>query len=295
MQDIVNDYDPETYRLPYEFENQWFCLRYRPHEGITSFLDKRTGRELLGEGAAPFFTPLYEQTPLRRDNSDAACPEEWERRSIGRNIRGQHAQLYTGHLEEIVCLERGPVYTVLRLRFSLPGTVRADMFLKFYAAMPRVDFRLELGKTLSTDIESIFLPLTLSYPNRRLYLRKGTEAFRPGIDQLPGTCMEYYMSDQGLAFLSPEGGALIAAKDTPLIYMGEMKHHPILLCSGNEENNQKPVYSWIMNNTWETNFKMDLSGFGEYSYSLWLTDVQSPEEAMDELKERTFVPYVLII
>ena len=44
-------------------------------------------------------------------------------------------------------------------------------------------------------------------------------------------------------------------RDTPLIYMGEMKHHPIRLCDGGERNNHRPVYSWVMNNLWETNFK----------------------------------------
>ena len=44
--------------------------------------------------------------------------------------------------------------------------------------------------------------------------------------------------------------------------MGQMQHHPIVLCDNRRENNQRPVYSWIMNNVWETNFKMDLSGFG---------------------------------
>ena len=150
-------------------------------------------------------------------------------------------------------------------------------------------------KTLSSDIESVFLPLSLHLPDSSLYIRKGGEAFRPGVDQLPGTCMEYYMSDEGLAYLSPKGSALIAMRDTPLIYMGEMKHHPIRLCDGGERNNHRPVYSWVMNNLWETNFKMDLSGFCEYCYSLWLTDEQDPEQAMDELRERCFDPCVLVV
>lgn len=292
VRDLVNDYDPVTYRLPYGFENDWFSLAYRYHEGITSFVDKRTGRELLGEGVAPFFTPLYEQTSICNNNS---CPEYEERRRLGRNIRGQHAQLYAGTLEEVSCVERGPVFTELCLRYSLPGTVRANMVLRFYAAAPRIDFRLELGKTLSSDIESVFLPLTLALPDRTTCLRKGTEAFRPGMDQLPGACMEYYMSDHGLAFLSPEGSALIATRDTPLVYMGEMRHHPIQLCDNKRENNQRPIYSWIMNNTWETNFKMDLSGYCEFNYTLWMRDVQTPEQAMDALREATFDPYVLIV
>lgn len=295
IRDIVNSYEPVSYRLPYEVETPWFRLRYRIHEGVTSLVDMRTGRELLGEGFAPFFTPIYEVTPITGHGEGGPCWEEWERRRMGRNIRGKHAKAYAGELEDVSCVERGAVFTLLRLRYALPGTVRADMYVKLYEAMPRVDFRLELGKTISSDIESVFLPLQLHLPESSLYLRKGREAFRPGVDQLPGTCMEFYMSDDGLAYVSQAGSALVSTRDTPLVYQGELCHHPIRLCDGAPENNQRPVYSWIMNNDWETNFKMDLSGFCEYCYSLWLSGETNPEEAMDELRENTFDPYVLIV
>lgn len=112
--------------------------------------------------------------------------------------------------------------------------------------------------------------------------------------QLPGTCMEYSMSDDGLAYVCPQGSALIASYDVPLFYFGEMAHHPIRLCDNREENNRRPVYSWVMNNTWETNFKMDLSGFGEYRYTLWLSGETDPQQAMEELRERCFEPWPLI-
>ena len=80
---------------------------------------------------------------------------------------------------------------------------------------------------------------------------------RPGIDQLPGTNMEYYIADEGLVYRTKDQTILVNTFDTPLLYMGEMESHPILLCDNKEENNKRPVYSWIMNNTWETNFKMD--------------------------------------
>lgn len=294
VRDIINEYDPETYHLPYYFENKFFRLSYQPRKGITSFTDKRTGKELLGKGVAPVFTPVYEVTKIQNYHG-GDCPEEKERKMMGRNMRGQHAELYTGQLEGIICQERGPVFTVLRLRYTMPGSVHTEVVLKFFADIARIDFSLELGKTISCDIESIFLPLNLAFEDSSLYLRKGTEAFRPGVDQIPGTCMEFYMSDQGLAYLSPQGGAMIAMHDTPLVYMGVMCHHPITLCDGRKENNQRPIYSWVMNNIWETNFKMDLSGFGEYQYSLWLSDEQDPEQAMNQLREHTFAPHVLIV
>ena len=102
------------------------------------------------------------------------------------------------------------------------------------------------------------------------------------------------MFDDGLAYVGPQGSALIASYDVPLFYFGEMAHHPIRLCDNREENNRRPVCSWVMNNTWETNFKMDLSGFGEYRYTLWLSGETDPQRAMEELRERCFEPWPLI-
>lgn len=294
VRDIVNDYDAESYKLPYAFENDFFKLSYRPHEGITSFINKKSGKEMLSKKSYPFFTPLYERTEIRRDYSKFPCKEEVERRLMGRNIRGEHSELFVADLKEIIRHERGDVFSIIELKFSLEGAVHCSVFVKFFNEIPKIDFKLELGKTISSDIESVFLPLTLDLQKSEIFIKKGEEAFRPGIDQLPGTCMEFFMSDDGLGMTSDDGNLLIATKDTPLLYMGEMRHHPITLCDGKAENNQRPVYSWIMNNNWETNFKMDLSGFCEYMYSLSLTSGKDGVAAMDELRELQYVPYVLI-
>lgn len=280
--------------MVYGFENAFFKLTYRPHVGVTAFVDKRIGRDLLGVGGAPFFTPIHQVTPITPAHQRDGNPPELERRLLGRNIRGPHAVTTLGHLEEVIVEDRGVAFTQLRLRFTLPGTIHADTVVKFYNDVPRVEFWLELGKTLSTDIESIFLPLSLNLAGSQVYLRKGREAFRPGVDQLPGTCMEFYMTDDGLAYVSDQGSAVIATPDTPLVYFGELAHHPIRLCEGNPADNARPAYSWIMNNNWETNFKMDLAGFAQFHYCLWLTDDKTGEEAMNSLRERTFEPYVLI-
>ena len=82
--------------------------------------------------------------------------------------------------------------------------------------------------------------------------------------------------------------ALIASRDVPLYYFGEMRAHPIRLCENRPEDNRRPVYSWVMNNCWETNFKLDLSGFAEYRYTLWLSAETDPRRAMAELTARSF-------
>ena len=44
VRDIVNDYDPVTFRLPYGFENRFFRLEYEVGRGLCSLYDKAHGR-----------------------------------------------------------------------------------------------------------------------------------------------------------------------------------------------------------------------------------------------------------
>lgn len=261
VRDIVNDYDKETYQLPYRLENDWLRIGYRVGEGITSFYNKKTGTEMLKPGLENMFTPVYENTEIRKGVYG-------ERAALGRNIRGLHAAQYQGDLQDIRILDHGPVFDRVELVFELEGTRHSSVILKLYRQLPRVEFTYRIAKTLSEDIESVYLPLCLNLPGSSLHIRNGGVPMRPGVDQLPGSNMEYYMADEGLLYQNGNEGILINTLDTPLLYMGEMEHHPILLCDDKEESNHRPVYSWIMNNTWETNFKMDLSGFGEFRYVL---------------------------
>lgn len=278
VRDIENNHDTESYLLPYQIENDWFKLSYRIGEGFTSFYDKQSGKELLKDGINTFFTPLYENTEIRTDVYE-------ERRRIGRNIRGLHAKLYQAELTDVTVTDCGPVFVTVKFTFSLPGTVHTAVIVKMYRELPRIDFKLQIGKTISHDIESMFLPLSLNTQNVS-YIKKGGVMMRPGIDQLPGTNMEYYTADHGVVFASDDASYLISTLDTALLYQGEMRHHPIHLCDNKEENNARPLYSWIMNNTWETNFKMDLSGFTEYCYAIERVSGETPNASLDRLEDR---------
>lgn len=263
VKDIVNEYDAESYKLPYGLENGWFRISWKVGEGITSFYNKKAGMEMLKPGLENFFTPIYENTEIRKGiYTERAC--------LGRNVRGLHAAQYQGDLKDVRILDHGPVFDRAELVFDLEGTYHSSVIIKMYRQLPRIEFTYRIAKTLSEDIESVYLPMSLNLPDSQLYIHNGGVAMRPGMDQLPGSNMEYYMADEGVLYQNGEEGILINTLDTPLLYMGEMESHPIVLCDNKEENNHRPVYSWIMNNTWETNFKMDLSGFGEFCYGLEL-------------------------
>lgn len=281
VKDVVNNYDTKSYKLPYQIENDYFKIAYEIGKGITSFYNKADNVEMLKEGDARFFTPIYENTKIRTNVYE-------ERRLLGRNIRGLHAKKYIGELVEVKTIDNGDIFTTIELIYELEGTYFSSIVIKLYNTLPKLEFKYKIAKTLSTDIESIYLPLTLNNPDATLYIDKSDAVMRPGIDQIPGTCMEYYLVDNGLVYETKENTILIQTKDAPLIYMGELKHHPILLCDNKEENNKRDVYSWIMHNTWETNFKMDLSGITEFCYTLDLIKTIDAEQSFKTMKDEGY-------
>ena len=48
--------------------------------------------------------------------------------------------------------------------------------------------------------------------------------------------------------------------------------------------NTDPVYAWVMNNFWETNFKASLGGFHNFRFALRLLDETDPEKCFSTAK-----------
>lgn len=126
----------------------------------------------------------------------------------------------------------------------------------------------------------IALPFTAGQGDSQTIDKTGC-AVRPGIDQLPGTNQEFYLLQNGLVCQGENKTVRVAVKDTPLMVFGSLKAHPIELCNGdNTALNQSCAYSWVMNNFWETNFKVDLGGFYEFAYTVSVEPRQADEEAL---------------
>lgn len=277
VRDIVNDYDKITYTLPYFIENDYFKISYKVGEGVTSFYNKKENREMLLDGDAKFFTPIYENTEIRTDVYE-------ERRRLGRNIRGLHSKKYIAQLDDIKIKDNGKIFKTIELIYKLEGTYFSSVIIRLYNDLPRVDFKYKIAKTFNEDIENILLPLALDLGNKETFIDKGKVPFKPGVEQIEGTCMEYYLLDTGVLYKGEKSNIAINTLDAPMIYMGNLDHHPIVLCDKKEENNKRNVYSWIMNNIWETNFKMDLSGATEFCYSLTMEDSNNVDDIFNSMR-----------
>jgi hypothetical protein len=279
IKDIVTG--KEYLETPFLIETDFFKVEFSQEKGVASILNKKTGQFItdhsLSEGA---FSAIYEFTPIKDHNP---CEV---RRQMGRNRCSVATQRSISKLSDIVIVDSGDVFVTAKLSYELPGTKYYSVFLKIYKVAPMIEARVCLHKDSVWDPENLYVSLPfITDSTGETYVDKTGCIIRPGIDQLPGTCQNFYLIQNGMVKTGIDTDIIVSTKDAPLISFGKREAAPIVLCDGNnkELNNATP-YSWIMNNFWETNFKADLGGFYEFTYTVFADKYESPEQALEYCK-----------
>ncbi len=258
-----------------KIETDRFILRFKQGHGLVSCIDRRDGAELLDSraGIAPF-AGVYEVTDANGDYMGT-------RARMGRNRKSPATKRSQSVWTNAAVTEDGPVCTAVRLDYTLEGTRFYRLTLKIYKALPRIDAVVHIHKDVVWDPENLYvaLPFTLGREETRWIDKTGC-VLRPGIDQLPGSNQSFYLVQNGIVMQSGGKQLTVSLRDTPLVVFGDLQAGPVRLCDReNVELNRGVPYAWVMNNFWETNFKVDLGGFYEFTYSVELSERQGAEEA----------------
>ncbi|QGQ94105.1 glycoside hydrolase [Paenibacillus psychroresistens] len=262
-------------------ETPFVCIAWKEKEGIVSWFDKKSGSELLrNDRIHNAFTPVYEITPF--DGIDQACGT---RIKMGRNRKRINVSRSIGTFSGVKLVEKGPLFTMVELHYELAGTTFYSVVLTAYAGLPRVDISVRMNKDNVWEPENIYLSLPFAAGDpmsSETWIEKTGAILRPRIDQLPGTGIDFYCIQEGIALSAKEQGLAIAIRDAPLIQLGPLEFGVRQLKAENGiYDDAGHLYSWVLNNFWDTNFKAALGGFYEFRYSLsWGGDIVLPEEAI---------------
>ncbi len=279
----VNDinYPGKTNELV--IETDYYRCELSETQGIIDLLDKKSGQSIFkNDQRATPFSGIYEYTPIKTNPCD-------ERRRMGRNRKGKGVKRYYSKLTDIKTISSGEVFQEVELDYTLEGTQLYTTIMKFYNKLPLIEFNVRIQKNNTWNPENLYIAMPFIAEND-LYAEKSGQIFRPAIDQLPGTNTDFYLLDSGLFYLDDKDKMVgMCFKDTPLITLGNLNPGLIELCSEKTAyKNRETVYAWVMNNFWETNFKVDLSGFYEFEFDLFTSpNVQSTEMAQQLMREKS--------
>ncbi len=262
-------------------ETPFWRIQIDPTLGIRLIFDKQKGMELVKKQTPyPPFTPIYEVTPI---DDRGPCKV---RRDMDRCRKCKETERSCGKVANLQIWEDGPLYTTLEIGYELAGCRMCSVVLTVYKCLPRIDVDFRLHKESRWEPENLYLSLPFTAgEDETFWVDKTGAVLRPRVDQLPGTCTDYYAIQSGMAFCGNAGSVMIATPDTPLISMGPLEARPTILCGEKGADNPDEVYAWVMNNFWETNFKATLGGFHQYRYVLLSSCDCSPQKALDHTKD----------
>ncbi len=261
--------DQEGMETPFEIDTKYYHVCMSGEKGVASIYDKVHNREIMDlESPYGAFAGIYEVTP------SGELDQMSVRRMMGRNRCSLGTKRDVAQLKDARIVETGEVCIILKLSYTLESMLFFDVYLKIYKEIPLLEARVCMHKQGNLDPENLYVAFPFKTDgSNETFIDKTGCILRPGIDQLPGSCQNFYLLQNGIVRLGDNFDVIIAFRDTPLCSFGKREGAPIRLCDcKNTALNTSTPFAWVMNNFWETNFEANLGGVYEFFYTVTTPD-----------------------
>lgn len=230
------------------FENAFYRLMWNESNGVFSL--KYGNVEILKSGCT-LARPIYQLF-------------EYDARYTADNFHGNHipqSEIKHGTLTSVK-YEPGVLFSELKLSYDCSGTNDFIITMRLCRDIPFIGIKATITKTDVRKPEGLYIAFPFEMENECWYFDKPGGFVRPGLDQLPKTCCDYYLIQSGVILTGKEYAVAIAMPDTPMVQIGGLN----LWHYKKETKPQGTLYSWLTNNKWSTNFNTSCGGFFEFNY-----------------------------
>lgn len=113
--------------------------------------------------------------------------------------------------------------------------------------------------------ESTYLTFPFDIPDAEAYVDVGGQSMKPGNDQLPGSCFDYYTAQRWVEMANDRRGMTVGCPINPMFQFGDFHF-------GDKQNsftlNSSLLLGWVTTNYWDTNFRAHQPGHVRARYHL---------------------------
>jgi len=179
--------------------------------------------------------------------------------------------------------DAGPLVASVSIQSDAPGCRGLTRELRVFSGLDRVDIVTMMDKENIYDKEAVHLAFPFNVPDAVTRLDLPWAVARVELDQMPGACKNYFTVQRWADVSNEAYGVTWATLDAPLIEVGAITCDPVVVSWLTET--PKPVstlYSYVMNNYWETNYKASQEGPTVFRYSV------RPHGAYDQVLTQRF-------
>lgn len=261
-------------------ENEHYRLELDPAMGhVTSLRDRRSDREIFNCGGPFGFNQYvydrYTSAPhfnhLSSRMGEAAGP--W--------LLGSRTAASDGIVTQRV---RTPIGRRLTVRLTGEGAAGIETTYELLHGVPRLDIRNRIQKLATSDKESVFFafPFAIDQPVVSWEITGGVDT--TSSPRVPGSARHMRAIRHWLTLEKGDLKVAWASGDAPLVQVG-MLHLPYSPFPPTFEANEHEggtVFSWAMNNIWDTNFPSQQGGETVFRYAVGSADATASSENRTE-------------
>ena len=179
--------------------------------------------------------------------------------------------------------DSGPLVWTAVVERHAPGTENGlETRVRLFAGSERVEITHRFDKTMTYDPEAVLLRLPVAIEAGETVVSGPFGAWRADTDQAPGANRNYATLERWADLHDEAGGLQFVSVDIPGIQLGSLGTDATVT-GWRESTDPAPVlYSYVMNNYWETNYRAGQDGPHELRYTL------RPHGAFDEAEAERF-------
>jgi alpha-mannosidase len=179
--------------------------------------------------------------------------------------------------------ERGPLVWAVETQAAAPGADRGIASeVRIYEGVPRIDITNRIDKLRVYTPEAVLYRFAFNIRDPQVRIDVPWGSFQPEQGQLPGASKNYMSLQRWVDVHDDQRGMTLASVDAPLVQIGDIRTDAIVSGWLQAIEPSAAIYSYVMNNYWETNYRAAQAGPHEFRYAL------GPHERFDEAQVERF-------
>ncbi len=165
----------------------------------------------------------------------------------------------------ITVLDSGPVVASVGIASSAPGCRSLARTVRLVDGIDRVEISDTVDKEPILSKEAIHIPFPFQVPDGVMRVDTPWAVVRAETDQLPGSCRSWSTVQRSVDISNRDFGVSWLTLDAPLVEIGAIRAgqpNPEHLAP------TQTLYSYVMNNYWDTNYKASQDGVATFRYAV---------------------------
>lgn len=174
---------------------------------------------------------------------------------------------------KVSILERGPVKSTIRVESQAPGCKSLIRDISLIDDISRVDIRNTVNR-IDTSFENIRFIFPFSLVNTETNIDIAWGSIFPERQQLRGSNRNFFNVLNQVSVMNTNQGIVLTTPDAPFVELGDMTAEKWMTNTNARTDwalsalSSPTIYSWVMNNTWTTNYKASQPGITVFDYSI---------------------------